>query len=479
MALRETTVHDQRPRFHVSPPAGWLNDPNGAIQWNGRYHLFYQRNPLAAAWAPAVHWGHAASDDLVAWSHLPDAFGPSPDGPDAGGCWTGCVVDDGGVPTAVYSGLARTSDFGAESVCLARGDDELLRWRKDGRNPVLAGPPAGLDLVAFRDPFVWRDDGGWSMVLGAGLRDAGAAVLLYRSPDLAHWTYEGVVLSRAAELETPLWTGRAWECPQLFPLGDRHVLVVSVWDDRPPHTLDVVAFVGEYRDGRFDPEHVERLDHGADFYAPATMLDAQGRRLAWGWSWEARDGPAAAAQGWAGVLSLPRVLGLTDGTLGIAPAPELEALRGARETVGEQRLGADGPALVPRTRADRLELAARIALEDATSVRVTVRASPDGAEETAIEWDAAARRLSVDRSRSSLDPAARVGRHGGVLDVGGEELELRVFVDRSIVEVFANGRFALTERIYPTRDDSIGVALAATGGDALVHSLDLWQLEDT
>lgn len=126
-----------------------------------------------------------------------------------------------------------------------------------------------------------------------------------------------------------------------------------------------------------------------------------------------------------------------------------------------------------------LELAATIAACSATAIRLTVCAAPDGEEQTTIEWDRATSRLSVDRSRSSLDPRARGGSHGGALDLAGDDLELRVFVDRSIVEVYANGRFALTERIYPTREDSAGVALAAVGGDALLRSLDLWELQSS
>lgn len=467
-------VRDYRPRCHLSAPSGWINDPNGPIWWRGRYHLFFQRNPATPVWAPAIHWGHAVSSDLVHWEHLEDALAPSPAGADAGGCWSGCVVDDDGVPTAVYSGLRQPSDYGAETVCLARGDGELVRWRKDERNPVLAGPPAGLDLAAFRDPFVWRDDDTWTMVIGAGLTGDGGAVLRFRSPDLLDWAYDGIVLTEAA-LDSPLARGRAWECPQLFPLGDRHVLLLSIQGREPQQTLHSVAVVGSYGRGRFEPEHVERFDHGADLYAPATMLDPHGRRLAWGWSWEARDEAAALEQGWAGTLTLPRVLTLRqDGRLWIAPASELEALRGAHETHHEQPL--DGE-LAVATRGDRLELAVVVAPNDAAAIRVQLCASPDGEERTLLEWDRDTGLLSIDRSHSSLDPRAAGGRHSCALELGAGDLELRVFVDASIVEVFANGRCTLTERIYPTRDDSTGVALSAFGGAALLRALDVWQLK--
>jgi beta-fructofuranosidase len=350
-------------------------------------------------------------------------------------------------------------------VCLARArNGDLVTWRKDERNPVIEAPPPELGLRAFRDPFLWRDGARWVMAMGAG-DDAGGAVLRFCSADLVDWSYDGPILTAADLVEPPVSMGDAWECPQLFPVGDRHVLLFSVCREQAPQTLHPVAVVGDYRDGRFEPHRVERFDHGADCYAPAVMADDRGRRLAWGWSWEGRDEAAAREQGWAGVLTLPRVLGLAPGgRLGIAPAPELEALRGAHGG--------------PEIRGRELEIAVTADAGTAETVRLTVCASPGGEERTAIEWDRATGRLSIDRSQSSLDPRARGGRHGGVLDLApGEPLELRVFVDRSILEVYANGRMTLTERIYPTREDSTGVSFGGAGGEPVLQSFDAWVLK--
>ena len=464
---------DQRPSLHVTAARGWINDPNGPIQWGDRHHLFFQHNPIRPVWAPAVHWGHAVSDDLVRWRHVEHALVPSPGTADAGGCWSGCVVDDGGVPTAVYSGLAAGRRDDPEGVCLARSDDELLRWHKDERNPVLAGPPPDLGVTAFRDPFVWHDGSRWVMIMGAGRRGAGA-VLAYESPDLVEWTYRGVVLA-GADVETPVPLGTVWECPQLVAVGDRHALIVSAWDGDPLHS---VAFVGSYTDFVFSVEHVDRFDHGADCYAPATMRDARGRHLAWAWAWEGRPEAAAVEQGWAGALTFPRVLTLTSGgRLGIAPAPELGALRAGRESLDEVTLGPGRAALVPETRGDRLELSATVAAGAATELTLEICASPGREEVTTIAWRPGTRRLTFDRSRSSHDPAAAGGVHGGTVPGSGGDLELRVFIDRSMVEVYADGCFTLTERIHPTRHDATGIALSAAGGEAVVRGLEIWVLE--
>ena len=454
-----------RPGYHVAPEVGWINDPNGPIEWDGRFHLFFQRNPLAAAWAPRVHWGHAVSDDLCAWSVWPDALEPSREGPDAGGCWSGCVVDDAGTPTAVYSGLA-SGATAPMTVCLARGDATLGTWRKDSRNPVIAGPPAGAALTAFRDPFVWREDGRWRMVIGAGMPDGGGAALAYSSPGLLGWEPEGV-LCRAAE--AGIATGPIWECPQYFRLGDRRVLLISVWDGEPSHA---VALVGSESGGRFTVGRAVRFDHGADCYAPATMLDSRGRRLAWAWAWEAHGREAARAGESAGALTLPRVLTLaSDGTLSVAPAPELRGLRRALESAGDVVLGV----FEPRTRDEQVEILATIDPGSAASIALRVRRSPDGEEETVIALRRAARALVLDRSRASLDRVARGGAHGGHLPLArGELLRLHVFVDRSLVEVYANERLTITERVYPTREDSTGIMIDATGGAARLLELRIW-----
>ena len=144
-------MRDLRPLYHLTAPTGWLNDPNALVHRDGRYHAFFQHNPASTSWGD-IHWGHAVSEDLVRWRHLPVALRPTPGGPDADGCWSGSFVDDDGVPTIVYSGFVAPSAIGARSVCLARGDEELLAWATDPRSPVLGGPPEGLDVVAFRDP---------------------------------------------------------------------------------------------------------------------------------------------------------------------------------------------------------------------------------------------------------------------------------------------------------------------------------------
>ena len=351
-----------------------------------------------------------------------------------------------------------------------------MTWRKWAGNPVIPERPPGLDILHYRDPSVWREaDGSWYMVHGAGITGVGGAALLYRSPDLVDWEYLGPIHVGDLTRREPVWTGSMWECPQLFPLGDKHVLIVAVWHDR---TLNYAAYaVGAFDGARFTPEREGILDAGL-LYAPQTMLDDQGRRILFGWLREGRGREAMQAAGWSGVMSLPWILTLrADGALGVAPAPELEALRGDPVRHADLALAPGAHATLPDIGGDCLELAAEFERGDAARLGLIVRRSPDGAEQTRIAYEPASGRLVVDRERASLDAATERTPHAATLALAdGEPLRLRVFLDRSTIEIFANERLALTSRVYPTRADSLGLGLFAEGGSARLRALAAWPM---
>ncbi|EMA67057.1 glycoside hydrolase family 32 protein [Halorubrum kocurii] len=453
-----------RPKYHLTPPANWLNDPNGLIRWDGRYHVFYQYNP-AGPFHNTIHWGHAVSDDLATWRDEPVALSPSPDGPDRDGCWSGCAVDDDGTPTLLYTG----GNGRDQLPCLATTDDPGLRtWEKYGGNPVIESPPADLDVLEtehwraeFRDHNVWREGGRWHHLVGTGLADGGGAALLYTSETLTDWTYEGPLLAGGPD------TGAVWECPELLDLGDRRLLHVSDYEN-------VVYFLGTVEDDEFVVESEGLLDHG-DFYAPQSLDDGD-RSLTWGWLPEARDVDAQWDAGWSGALSLPRVIETgPDGDLRQRPADEVADLRTERlvadETVAlapdeRRRLDVSGAAI---------EIEAAIALDDAEAVELSVFETPDRAEHTPIRYERDGT-LSVDRAPSSGDGHAFADAQSMAVPPYDEPLSLRVFLDRSVIELYANGRHCLTSRVYPTREDAVGVSAVAEGGRASISSLSAWAM---
>jgi beta-fructofuranosidase len=471
--LREKLAADpQRPRYHFLPAANWMNDPNGPLQWKGEYHLFYQYNPNGAFWG-TMHWGHARSPDLVHWEHLPIALAPSPGGPDKDGVFSGSAFVNRGMPTLVYTGV------NPEVQCLATSED-MIHWKKFSGNPVIAGPPPGLQVTGFRDPSVWKDGDTWLMTVGAGFRGKGGAILLYASKDAIHWEYRGTLCegptfvaqsSKDWPADDPVARGEMWECPDFFPLGDKYVLLVS--------TQGLVFYlVGNYRNRRFQAEGQGRLDLGGHLYAAKSMADNSGRRLLWGWIREARSEAAYRAAGWAGAMALPRVLSLRgDGLLGIEPVEELQALRQKHRQRASVSATASTSTLLEHVWGDAMEILAELDPGDAEEVGLRVRSAPDGSEQTAVICSRKEKRLYLDGERSSLSPDVQREIQGGPFELSpGERLRLRIFLDGSVAEVFANGRAALTERIYPTRADSLGVGLLARRGNAKLVSLDVWEM---
>ncbi|WP_277554929.1 GH32 C-terminal domain-containing protein [Halobaculum limi] len=491
-ALRQQLADDHhRPAYHLSPPANWLNDPNGLIKYDGTYHVFYQYNP-GGPFHNAIHWGHAVSDDLLHWEDEPVALAPDPDGPDRDGCWSGCtVVDDDGAPTLLYTG-GRGRD---QLPCLATTDDPNLRsWEKHAGNPVIESAPAEVDVyetadwaAEFRDHCVWREDGVWYHLIGSGVAEtpadeehaAGAtepgdgAALLYRGDDLAEWEYVGVFHAGTGPRGAPVW-----ECPELLTFDDARLLHVSD-DDRVAYYLGDADLSASGDDASlFDVREWGMLDHG-DYYAPQSLYDEEhDRYLTWGWLPETRDTSAQWDAGWSGTMSVPRVIDTDDeGRLRQRPAAELTELRTDRLASEQMRL--DSEERLTDARGTALDLEVTLRLGDAETVGFTVLESPAASERTAIRFDGDT--VTVDRGDSGGD--GRVNRAPRGMPVGDavdadESVTLRVFVDGSTLEVFANERHCLTTRVYPTRADADRVSVFAEGGDAEVN-LDVWAMEGT
>jgi beta-fructofuranosidase len=470
MASPDTDPH--YPRFHFAPESGTLNDPCGVVWQGGECHLFYQRHAC---------WGHAASSDLVHWRHLPLALEPTPGTSDEGGCWSGSAGIADGKPVILYTGVdvppVDQARVWRQVVCLATGSDDLATWTKHPANPLVDHPPGTPD---FRDPCFWKEGGDWYMLVGAGIEYQGATALLYRSADLVQWEYLHPLCT-----DHPDITNRCWECPDFFTLGDRHVLLTSRLSpllayasmDATRVMMSTFYDTGSYKDQRFTREVTGNLDAGGHFYAAKTGLDDKGRRLLFGWIWEGRPNESWQKAGWAGMISLPRLLSLAnDGTMRYSPPDELQILRGNHREVAGVALSDETVAL-DTINGDCLELIAEFVPGTAEKFGLALRRSPDGQEQTLLTYRPREATLTVERHRSSLDPDVWTYPRGDKLPLAdGEKLQLHVFLDRSVIEVFANGKLCLTSRIYPTRDDSLGIAALAHGGSVTLPRIEAWEL---
>lgn len=446
--LRERLRRDPlRPQFHLLPKANWMNDPCAPRFFQGHYHMFFQYNPGAAVWGD-MHWAHAISPDLIHWKHMPVALSPTPDFYDANGCWTGSVLPDDEGASILYTGVTKSSveletipGKGLREIqCLATSvDPELRTWRKLDK-PALDGPPPGLKVTGFRDPCPWKEGNTWYLGMGSGLHEVGGAVLLYSSPDGRNWTY----VHPLAQGNNPAETGEMWECPDFFPLKDKHVLLYSA--KRKVH-WEVGTF--DRRELVFHSETRGLLDHGS-YYAAKSMTDAKGRRILWGWVEETRTPEECEVAGWAGAMALPRLLKLgADNELRMEVLPELQSLRNNVQTLqkahNSRTLGEALTRMPIRDRAGEIVCAFK---EEEKLFGLELRADNQAAPLFAIKYDGAKDKpyVSVDDKTLPLSP-----------DRDGIS-SLNLWMDGSVIETFFDNKQAMTVRCYTPSSGNLHLA---------------------
>jgi beta-fructofuranosidase len=458
-----------RPQYHLLPAHNWMNDPNGPIFFQGRYHMFHQYNPRAAVWGN-MNWAHATSPDMIHWQHSPIALSPTPGGPDRDGVFSGSAVLDKGTPTIVYTGVAppaveseATLRDGVhtwrEVQCLAVAQDDNLRTWKKRAEPVIAAPPAGLAVTGFRDPCLWKEGDHWLLILGSGVFHKGGAILLYSSPDLRHWTYLHPLVQGSPgsnQSVNPVDTGDMWECPDFFPLGDKHVLLIS--------TMGKVRWkVGTYASQAFIPEKEGVVDWGA-YYAAKTMLDAGGNRILWGWITETRPDADLIAAGWAGAMSLPRVLSLNSkDELQMEVTPAVQQLRAAHTSIAYDASSTARQKLLQTLRL--YDLAAELKLKFHPKT---------GEFDIRLQSESGENFITISCANKSGSQELRMDTVSAPLSrASGSPVDLHIFLDGSVVEIFANGTTSLTKRVYRVPSGPLTLKL---GGDAELTSLDAWQM---
>jgi len=444
---RHTGDDPHRPAWHLSPQVGLMNDPNGFIQLAGVWHLFYQWNPLACAHG-AKFWGHWRSDNLLDWSHEPLALAPA-EAYETHGCYSGSAVSDNGTLSLIYTGNVKFKDGRTAWQCLARinAAGEVTK-----AGPVISLPEGYSGHV--RDPKVWRHNDVWYMVLGAQNLARQGKVLLYRGQTLQEWTLLGEMAG--AHLNGLADFGYMWECPDLFPLDDKEVLIVcpqglAAQEKAWLNTYQSGYFIGklDYEAASFRHGDFVELDHGFEFYAPQTTLSDDGRRMLVGWMGvpdEDEFYQPTISQGWIHTMTCLRELTLEQGRLRQRPARELQQLR--QQHAGLQNVAA----LLPELAISQAEL----------------KITPTG------NWSACFGNLLWLRCSEEGLQLSRRNRRSGETEHRywqGKVVALEILCDRSSIEIFINdGEGVMSARYFPA-----GPPTVVWHGEATL-SVDYWQL---
>lgn len=478
---------DYRPQYHFTPEANWMNDPNGMVYYAGEYHLFYQYHPYGLQWGP-MHWGHAVSKDLVTWEHLPVALAPD----DKGTIFSGSAVVDRNNTSGFQTGKEKplvaiyTQDREGHQVqSIAYSNDKGRTWTKYAGNPVIPNP----GKKDFRDPkvFWYEKENKWVMVLAAGDR-----ILIYTSKNLKQWTY-------ASEFGQGEGShGGVWECPDLFelpvdgnPNQKKWVMQVSVGNGAVSGGSGMQYFVGDFDGTHFKNENPSNkvlwTDYGKDFYAAVSWSDipsSDGRRLWLGWmsNWQyANDVPTSP---WRSAASIPRELKLKTLTEGVrvvqTPVKELQTIRGTSKSWKNQTISPTSQNVLAGLSGDTYELHAEFQVTPSSAAEFGFKVRTGRNQFTKVGYDRKNKKLFVDRSESgniTFNPTFNTGKQTAPLKPVNGKVKMRIFVDRSSVEVFGNdGQQVITDIILPDRS-SKGLELYAANGSVKLKSLTIYPLK--
>ena len=468
-ALKQNLAQDpMRPQYHLLPQAGFVGDPCAPRFYNGKYHVFFHGSFGGRGWQ------HAVSPDLVHWEHMRIALSPTENGYDSYGTFTGGVMSGGEGATIVYTGVTKVphdqETIRAEGLkevqCMAISTDPDLREFKKQPAPVIMGPPPGLQVTGFRDPFGWKQRDTWYMGVGSGFPQVGGAVLLYRSKDMQHWEYVHPLAQgtwNGQSFSNPVPSGEMWECPDFFQLGDRHVLIYST-----EHATFWEVGTFDERQLRFHSESKGILDHG-NYYAPRSMADGTGRRILWGWVQETRSRAEAMQAGWSGCISLPRILSLShDRKLQIEVAPELEGLRVAKVAPANlSSAAADSAVNLGKFNERAGEIVCRFrASAEPCSLELYAQ-TPSGTQSL----------LKIAFSYANGKPMAAIGDRLLPLSPDTDQMStVHVFLDGSVIETFLDKRQVITTRCYESAGPAGEVRVTWSGSSGQLKDYTVFQL---
>lgn len=469
-----------RPKFHVIPPFGWMNDPNGFSYYNGEYHLFYQYHPYFSKWGP-MHWAHVKSKDLVNWEWLPIALAPDKDY-DKDGCFSGTGIVDGDRHVLMYTSHlhpdADNTSLYIQQQCMAYSNDGV-NYTKSMNNPVISTKmvPKSGDHQDFRDPKILKAGDLWYSLIANRNVDGSGQILVYKSTDLENWTYHGILCRSCNQV------GEMWECPDVFQVDGKDVFTISPMylpqkGDAFSNIYSAVYFIGELdlEKPEFAGSDFYEIDYGLDFYAPQSVETPDGRRIMIGWmqTWERNYPTDDMKHGWACSMTLPRELSIADGRLVQKPARELRAYRSNH--VNHKNIELNGSLSLSGIEGNALELDLSVDLKKSKSLKIQLLKSNE--ESVDLTYSGEEKTFTFSRANTKTKISGwedhQVESRTFHVDVQ-DKIRLQIFVDVSTVEVFVEGgKYVSSSTVFPL-DRGTGVEIHSDGL-LEIESIDKWDI---
>ena len=437
-----------REHFHLMPPVGWLNDPNGLCQFEGVYHAFFQYSPFDAEGGVKM-WGHYISDNMLDWKYQGVAL--YPDQPfDCHGVYSGSALVEDGKMYLYYTGNVKLEDGEYDYIRTGREGNTVLVSSEDGihfghKKQLMRNTDYPDDLTCHvRDPKVWKEQDTYYMVQGARTKEDVGQILIFTSKDKVNWKFKSRI-----ESKEPF--GYMWECPDYFTIGDKKILSASVqgleggiWEERNVYQSGYFEVEGDilssYKLGEY-----KLWDYGFDYYAPQSFETEDGRRIHISWmgmpDCEAYTN-LTIADGWQHCFTLPREIYVKDGKICQRPIRELDYKEAITKTA-ENKLQA-GSCKAYDLKIDKIQ-------NNQFCIAL--------AEELLLEYTDGRFGMRFTDNRKTCVSAGRDCRYVETDEV----TNIRVIADVSSVEVFVNdGEYVFSTRYYP---DKYSINVQAEGAD--------------
>jgi beta-fructofuranosidase len=464
-----------RPRYHAMPNTSWTNEPYGLTYYNGKYHLFFQKNPNGP-YLYFMHWGHLTSPDMINWTEEKVALAPSP-GFDSFGIWSGTTIhDNDGIPAIIYTGV----DGAKAGMGVAfPEDDQLIKWTKYSGNPVIPSPPSAYAHMDFRDPFVWKTGSTYYMIVGSGLQNSGGGILFtYKSTDLKSWQnisplYRDINVNQS---------GVFWEMPFFVKVSDTDYMLQVLPIPTPGKRAHSIYWIGKFENEKFTPyftkpKELELIDE--NLLAPAIGTDEANRFTYIGIIPEDRSTQSQIDAGWRHTFSIPRQMRLLkDSTIGQIPHSNLCRLRSAHVQVTNRVIVENSGFNIPEIEGNQMELNFQIKADSASRFSIQLFKHADQQEFTALVFDLAANKIGLDRRTSTLSAAAKDYREANYVFDYKDTIDVKLFLDHSTLEVFVDNVVVFSCRVYPSREASKKIDVVLSDGNVTIVKLDAWQMND-
>lgn len=471
-----------RPSFHGMPSAGWTNETHGATYYNGKYHVFFQKNPNGP-YMSRLNWGHIVSDNLYKWEEDPTAISPE-EAYDKKGCWSGCVFTDdeltGGKPNIFYTAV----DYGRATIAQAQpADDDLLTWTKKSSNPVINGRPNGL-TDDFRDCYVFRNGTDLYMIVGSSKNGVGVTTLHKYDKSTKTWSNDGKLFFSGSNANQD---GTFWEMPNITKIGDKWLFTATPLNTgvgvRTLYWTGSINADGTFAPDSRTPKTVEMAGFSKDGYGllSPTIFQKDGKTLMLGIVPDKLPGSENYKMGYAHTYSLPREISLdSKGNLIQKPFSGLTAMRSETSfKMTDFNLSAEKD--LDPVKGRSLELSAKFVVGNGD---FGFSFLGNGEQKVTLVYSPNTGMLSLDMS--GINRIVNDGVFGGVYNYAlptpvavGEEMTLKVFVDHSIIDIFVNDTYAASVRVFPRDVDALKATAFVKNGSVKMTSLEAYVLDET